>query len=209
MPKETVILVHGIWTNGLEMSLLGARLEHAGFAPRRFSYHSVLSTPVENALALQSFAGKITSPVVHYVCHSLGGLVVRHLFHNFPGRVPGRVVTLGTPHVTSRAAGALTQYFPGRVVFGKSLKQGLLGNAPPWRGHHELGVIAGTLRLGMGLLVPGIPQPNDGTVAVAETMLAGRKDHITVPASHTGMLFSRVAADQTIHFLRNGYFLHG
>ena len=208
MPEETVILVHGIWTNGLEMGLLRARLEQAGFVTRRFSYHSVLSTPVENALALQSFAGTITSPVIHYVCHSLGGLVARHLFHNYPDRAPGRVVTLGTPHVTSRAAEVLTRHFPGRAVFGQSLKQGLLGNVPPWRATHELGVIAGTVRLGLGLLVPDIPQPSDGTVAVAETMLAGMSDHITVPASHTGLLFSRPAADQTIHFLRNGFFLH-
>ena len=208
MSKESVILVHGIWTNGLEMGLLGARLAHAGFATRRFSYHSVRLTPVENALSLQSFTEKITSPIIHYVCHSLGGLVVRHLFHNYPERAPGRVVTLATPHVTSRAAAVLTRNFPGRVVFGQSLNQGLLGNVPPWRGTHELGVIAGTLRFGLGLLVPDIPAPNDGTVAMAETMLEGMTDHITVPASHTGMLFSRAAADQTIHFLRNGRFLH-
>jgi len=200
--------VHGIWTNGLEMSLLGARLAHAGYETRRFSYHSVRATPVENALALQSFTERLTSPIIHYVCHSLGGLVVRHLFFNYPERAPGRVVTLATPHVISRAAGVLTQHFPGRVLFGQSLKQGLLGNAPPWRGTHELGVVAGTLRFGLGLLVPDIPEPNDGTVAVAETMLEGMKDHITVPATHTGLLFSRAAADQTIHFLRNGYFLH-
>ena len=208
MSEETVILVHGIWTNGLEMGLLGARLEHAGYETRRFSYHSVHATPVENALALQSFTEKITSPVIHYVCHSLGGIVARHLFHNYPERAPGRVVTLGTPHVISRAAGVLTKHFSGRILFGQSLKQGLLGNAPPWHGTHDLGVIAGTLRFGLGFLVPGIPRPNDGTVAVVETMLEGMQDHITVPASHTGMLFSKTAADQTIYFLRNGHFLH-
>ena len=208
MSEETVILVHGIWTNGLEMGLLRKRLMDAGFATQRFFYHSVRSTPVENALALQSFAEIVTSPVIHYVCHSLGGLVVRHLFHNYPERAPGRMVTLGTPHTGSRAVRALLRVAPVRPLFGRSIQQGLLGAVPLWHSTHELGVIAGTLRFGLGLLVPGIPEPNDGTVAVVETMLEGMTDHITVPTSHTGMLFSKTVADQTIHFLRNGRFLH-
>ena len=190
------------------MSLLRKRLVDAGYMTRRFSYHGVRSTPVENALALQSFAETVINPVIHYVCHSLGGLVVRHLFHNYPERAPGRVVTLGTPHTGSCAVRSLIQLAPVRPLFGRSIHQGLLGNAPPWRGTHELGIIAGTVRFGLGLLVPGIPEPNDGTVTVSETMLAGMTDHVTVPTSHTGMLFSRAVADQTIHFMRNGHFLH-
>ena len=193
--------------NGLDMGLLRKRLVKGGFEVRRFSYHSVRSTPVENALALQTFSEMVKSPVIHYVCHSLGGLVVRHLFHNYPERVPGRVVTLGTPHNASNAVRVMARLAPARLLFGRSIHQGLLGNVPPWRGPHEIGVIAGTLRFGLGLLVPGMPEPNDGTVAVSETMLAGMADHITVPTSHTGMLFSKTAAKQTIYFLRNGYFL--
>ena len=190
------------------MSLLRKRLVDAGYMTRRFSYHSVRSSPVENALALQSFAETVTSPVVHYVCHSLGGLVVRHLFSNYPERTPGRVVTLGTPHNGSSAVRTLTRFAPVCHLFGQSLRQGLLGNVPSWRSTHELGVIAGTVRFGLGLLVPGIPEPNDGTVTVSETMLAGMTDHVTVSTSHTGMLFSKAAADQTIHFLKYRHFLH-
>ena len=207
MHKETVILVHGIWVNGLDMILLRKQLEHAGYDTRRFSYHSVRSTPVENALALQTFSETVKSTVIHYVCHSLGGLVVRHLFYNYPQRTPGRVVTLGTPHNASSAARALTRFAPARLLFGRSTHQGLVGNVPPWRGTHEIGVIAGTVRFGLGLLVSGVPEPNDGTVAVSETILKGMTDHITVSTSHTGMLFSKAAADQTIHFLKNGHFL--
>ena len=193
--------------NGLDLSLLRKRLVDAGYEVLRFSYHSVRSTPVENALALQTFSETVKSPVIHYVCHSLGGLIVRHLFYNYPQRAPGRVVTLGTPHNASGTAWALTRFAPVRLLLGRSTHQGLLGDVPPWRGTHEIGVIAGTVRFGLGLLVPGIPAPNDGSVAVSETMLSGMADHITVPSSHTGMLFSRTVADQTIYFLRNGHFL--
>lgn len=208
MNPETVILVHGLYMNGMDMSLLRKRLDHAGFNTLRFSYHSLKNTPLENALALQSFVETIQSPVMHFVCHSLGGLVIRHLFHNYPEQRPGRVVTLGTPHTSSSAALRLYESSHARWVLGNSAKSGLLGDVPPWRNTHELGVIAGTLRLGLGMFVPGIPRPNDGTVAVAETRLDGMADHITLPVSHFGMLLSSAVARQTIHFLRNGHFQH-
>lgn len=208
MQKETIVLVHGLYMNGMDMSLLRKRLEHAGFNTLRFSYHSLKNTPLENALALQSFTEKIQCPALHFVCHSLGGLVIRHLFHNYPEQRPGRVVTLGTPHTSSSAAIRLYGLSPSRWVLGKSIKAGLLGDVPPWRNTHELGVIAGTLRLGLGMFVPGIPRPNDGTVAVSETMLDGMTDHFTLPVSHFGMLLSGAVARQTIHFLRHGHFQH-
>ena len=208
MAEEFVVLVHGLSLNGMDMGLLRRRLEHTGFNTLRFSYHSLQNTPLENALTLQAYVEKIQSPVIHYVCHSLGGLVIRQLFHNYPEQRPGRIVTLGTPHLISSAAQRLNQSAPGRMLLGKSIKQGLLGDAPPWRNTHELGVIAGTLRLGLGMFVPGIPRPNDGTIAVAETRLDGMTDHITLPVSHFGMLISYAVTGQTIHFLQHGRFQH-
>ncbi|MBI4005249.1 MAG: alpha/beta fold hydrolase [Gammaproteobacteria bacterium] len=207
MPEETVIFVHGIWTNGLEMSLLRRRLTNAGFRVIQFSYRSVRSTPIENAMDLQIFVEKINSPAVHYVCHSLGGLIIRHLFNEYPEQPPGRIVTMGTPHTPSSAARQLARFSPGRLILGLSTLQGLLGNVPPWRNSHDLGVIAGRLRLGMGMLIPGIPKPNDGTVAIEETKLEGMTDHITLPVSHFGMLVSARVAGQTINFLKHGAFL--
>ena len=208
MSEEIVVLVHGLYMNGMDMSLLRRRLEHAGFNTLRFPYHSLQNTPLENALVLQDRIENIPDPVIHYVCHSLGGLVIRQLFYNFPGQRPGRIVTLGTPHVASSAAQRLYQSAPGRMLLGKSTRHGLLGDVPPWSGSHDLGVIAGTLRLGLGMFVPGIPRPNDGTVAVAETRLSGMTDHISMPVSHFGMLISPAVAGQVVHFLRHGQFQH-
>jgi pimeloyl-ACP methyl ester carboxylesterase len=206
LPEETVILIHGIWTNGLDMCLLKNRLGRAGFYTRIFSYPSVRSSPSGNASDLQNFTERISSPVLHYVCHSLGGLIIRHLFHNYPEQRPGRVVTLGTPHNTSSAAKQLSQSGTGRFLLGHSIVGGLLGEVPPWCNSHEIGVIAGKLRLGLGMFVPGIPQPSDGTVAVAETRLDGMTDHIVLPVSHFGMLLSRQVVKQARHFLRHGCF---
>lgn len=192
---------------GLDMGLLRRRLNNAGFKPQQFSYHSMRSAPIENAMDLQNFSEKIDSPAIHYVCHSLGGLIIRHLFNEYPDRPPGRIVTLGTPHTGSSAARQLARYSPGRLILGRSTLQGLIGNVPPWRNSHELGVIAGTLQLGMGMFIPGIPRPNDGTVAVEETRLEGMTDHITLPVSHFGMLLSKTVAQQTINFLKHSAFI--
>lgn len=203
-----MVLVHGLWMNGLDMALLRHRLGKAGYATRRIVYPSMKQTPAENAHFLQAAVSGITSPRVHYVAHSLGGLVIRHLFHLYPQQPAGHIVTLGTPHQPSSAAGRLLNHRLGRLLLGRSVEDGLLGPVPPWQSKHPLGVIAGTLRMGLGMVIPGIPRPNDGTVAVTETRVDGMSDHITLPVSHFGMLLSRRVARQTLCFLNQGKFSH-
>ena len=206
MTEKIVVLIHGLWMPGIEMQLLGNRLREAGFSTCRFTYKSVRSSPLENTIELQKFINNIKAQELHFVCHSLGGLVVRHLFCQYPEQRPGRIVTLGTPHSASSSAKKLVKIFPGRMLLGKSINQGLLGPVPPWSSNNELGIIAGTLRLGLGMIVPGIAKPNDGSVTVQETMLDNATDHITLPVSHFGMLLSKRVAYQTIYFLQNGKF---
>ena len=208
MPEETVVLVHGLWVNGREMWLLRRRLQAAGYQTRRFSYPSLMNSPFENAMDLNAFAESLDQECIHFVGHSLGGLVLRHLFYHFPQQRPGRVVTLGTPHNGSSAAAGLLRFLPGRLLLGKSIQHGLLGPLPAWPGDHQLGSVAGVTRLGLGLLAPGIPQPSDGTVAVAETRLAGMADHIELPASHSSMLISNEVCRQICRFLQTGRFDH-
>ena len=208
MPDETVVLVHGIYMNGIDMLLLKMRLERAGYKTNQFSYRSLRSTPAENAMDLHHLVQQMNSPVIHFVCHSLGGLVARHLFSLYPDQKPGHVVTLGTPHTVSSAARELNRFPGGKYLLGKSMQRGLQGNVPPWPTARKLGSVAGTLRLGLGMLIPGIPKPNDGTVAVEETKFAGMSDHIVLPVSHFGMLLSKTVAGQTIHFLSHGCFKH-
>lgn len=201
-----MVLIHGLWVNGMDMSLLRHRLSNRGFAPAQFSYHSIGDTPRANAVALNAFVAELGAPAVHFVAHSLGGLVLRHLFHEYPGQPPGRVVTLGTPHAISSAARSLSRWLPGRLMLGRSVDGGLLGGAPSWDGKRELGSLAGTIPIGLGMVLPGIPAPNDGTVAVEETRLRGMADHLVLPVSHFGMLFSRRVAYQVGYFLRQGRF---
>lgn len=208
-PGPAVVLVHGLWMSGWDLSLLRWRLSRAGFRTYRFSYPSVRGSPAENAGRLAQLVQGLQAPELHLVAHSLGGLVVRYLFAEHPVQPPGRIVTLGTPHCGSEAAARLRRRRLGPKLLGRSVDQGLLGPLPEWQGQRELGSIAGDRRLGLGRLLAGdLPGPNDGTVAVAETRLPGMSDHLVVHASHMGLVVSREAARQTLHFLRHGRFDH-
>ena len=201
-----VLLTHGIWMSSLELRWLGSRLAECGLEPRYFRYRSLASTPAENARRLGEHIRGLGLPRLHLVAHSLGGIVLLHLFDQYPDIPPGRVVLLGSPVVRSGVANVISGYPILRPLLGRSLERGLLGGAPPWRGGRELGVIAGTRPFGLGVLVGGLQGENDGTVAVAETRLEGVSAHCTVHASHMGMLFSKAAARQTCRFLTDGRF---
>jgi pimeloyl-ACP methyl ester carboxylesterase len=205
---ETVVLVHGLWMNGMEMSLLRRRLRAYGYRVEQFRYRTVGEDLEGNARRLNTFLQPFAaSGRLHLVAHSLGGLVVRRLMHDFPQQPPGRVVTLGTPHRGSYIARRACRSGLLRRLLGMSLPA-LLGEVPPWGGERELGSLAGSLSIGVGWLFRGVPRPNDGTVAVAETQLPGQNDHRVLPTSHFGLLFSRYAALQVAHFLRHGRFVH-
>lgn len=204
--RETVILVHGIWMTGLEMGWLGRRLAGQRFDLHYFRYRSLHMSPAENASKLKQMIIDMGLTRLHLVGHSLGGIVLMHLFDQYPDIPQGRVVLLGSPVLGSGVARVMARKTWYRPFLGSSIHKGLLGDAPMWRGDRDLGVIAGTRGMGMGRVVGGIDGVSDGTVAVAETRLAGATDFCTLKVSHTGMLFSAKVADETGFFLRHGQF---
>ena len=102
--RETVVLVHGLYVNGLWTKLLEYWSEEARYHTVNYSYPSITRSPAENAEDLHTVLGRLDASVVHFLAHSMGGLVVRHLFHHYPKQRPGRMVTMGTPHQGSYAA---------------------------------------------------------------------------------------------------------
>lgn len=192
--------------NGLEMSLLRRRLGKAGLVTQRFSYPTVRCDIAANAVRLQHFLGGLDADTVHFVGHSLGGLLILRLFEDFPAQRPGRIVLLGTPYAGSATARNLARHAWGRRLLGHSLDQALLGDGPRWHGGRDLGVIAGTRPVGLGLLVGELSRPNDGTVVLAETQGIPGAVSVTHPSTHTSLLFSAEVAQQVSRFLRNGRF---
>jgi len=160
----------------------------------------------ENAARLAASLGDVEAPVVHFLCHSLGGLVVRSMLSQSRWQRPGRIVTLGTPHLGCYAAKRLGGSAVLAPLLGASLAHGLDGDLPPWPTGREVGTIAGNKSVGAGRMVPGLPKPNDGTVALAETRLGADFPHTVLPVTHTSMLFSRRVADEACVYLKTGRF---
>jgi pimeloyl-ACP methyl ester carboxylesterase len=203
---ETVVLVHGVLMNGLELSLLVRRVRHCGFGPVVFDYPSRHRSVGQNAQALVAFIEGLQAPVVHLVGHSLGGLVILRALAMHPDLPPGRVVLLGSPVRGSGVARRLQRVPWGRWLLGRSVEGGLLDAVPDWDGRRELGIIAGRLPLGVGRLLGGLSGAHDGTVAVAETQLDGVCATVVLETNHTGLVFSRSAAERVCRFLRQGHF---
>ena len=210
MAGDTVVLVHGLWMNGLELSMLGQRLRRDhGYAVRTFSYPTLHGDAAAICRGLAEFAEEAAGGGrVHFVGHSLGGvLVYRTLAECAAARFDGNAVLLAAPLNGCRAARGAAQWPALRPLLG-TLVTTELADPPPrrWDGRRPLGVIAGTLRMGTGQFFAHFDEDNDGTVAVGETRIAGLSDHLVLPHSHFGMLYARDVADHVAHFLRHGRF---
>lgn len=204
--REAVVLVHGIWMARITLVPLQQRLRRAGFVPHILAYPSLRATPASNARRLGELVRRLRAPRVHLVGHSLGGIVVMHLLEGeVPPRV-GRAVLLGSPVGGSAVAHLLARSWLTRHLLGQSVERGLLGEAPHADGRHPVGVIAGTLPVGVGRLVPGLTEPHDGTVALGETRLPGAAETLTLPVSHTGLVLAPSVAREVAAFLRTGRF---
>jgi pimeloyl-ACP methyl ester carboxylesterase len=175
--------------------------------PRLFRFRSVGDGLDANAELLARFAECLPGDKVHFVGHSLGGVVAAHMLQTRPPLRAGRIVCLGSPLRGTHSGKRLTRFRWGASLTGRSIGDLLArGGLAPWSGTADLGVIAGDLPLGFGLLLGALPRPHDGVVTVAETRLAGATDHVVLPVSHTALLFSRAVAAQAAHFLRHGRF---
>lgn len=203
--KEAVVLIHGIWMTGLEMLPLQRRLRQEGFEAHIFRYHSLIWPPARNARCLNDYLQTLDADIVHLVAHSLGGLVLLHLFNGYPEQRPGRVLMLCSPLQGSHTARRLSRYFFTRPFLGRSIERGLLGDAPRWKGQRKLIMIAGDRGLGIGRIVGGLPRPNDGTVSVDETESDAVNLHLRVPYSHFGMLIAHNVQDTVVACLRGSF----
>lgn len=219
--KETVVLLHGLGVAGWTMARLGSALTRDGFHVVNLSYPS-RTVPLEmlarDWLPAQ-LAAHVTpaSPRLHFVTHSMGGILLRAWLDRqsrpapaFPAKL-GRVVMLAPPNAGSEAADRLGRVWLFRALLGPNLAR--LGSAPenlpqalgPWPVAQELGIIAGNRSVNP-LASIWVPKPNDGPVSVAATHLAGETAHCVLKTSHTGILFHSTAARAVSTFLRTGRF---
>jgi pimeloyl-ACP methyl ester carboxylesterase len=197
-----VLLVHGLWMPGAVMRRLAARLAPQGFAPEVFAYSSIVGGTDLASSRLRAILARGDADVI---AHSLGGLITLQTLRAHPALAVRRVVCLGSPLRGSAAAHGLGQLPGGEALLGRSgalLRSGV----GRWDGSAQVGMIAGSAPLGLGRVLGRFREPNDGTVAVAETRLEGLADHLLLPVSHTGLVYSAAVAEAAVAFLREGRF---
>ncbi|MEO6967081.1 MAG: alpha/beta hydrolase [Rhodanobacteraceae bacterium] len=204
---DRVVLLHGLWMRGLVMTALQRRLIQAGFEVESFDYWSVAAEPRHSAERLRERMHALAPSRVHLVGHSLGGVLALQAMRDVHDLPLGRIICLGSPLAGSTAAQGFLHWPGARAMLGRSVEL-LCEGVSPWNGAREVGVIAGRMPHGLGMLFGQLDDQHDGTVAVSETKLQGIADHCVVAASHAGLVFSAQAAQQTIAFLREGRFVH-
>ncbi len=215
--RELVVLLHGIAMPAASMMRIGRALRRAGYRVVNLGY-SWRSVSLEQLAEIElpealRRSGAAMAPRVHFVAHSMGGLVVRlHLALARPANL-GRVVLLGPPNAGSAVADHLGRSPFIRWLTGPNLLR--LGTQPPHAlathlpsPDYEVGVIAGTVSINP-VFSRWLERPNDGAVSVASARLAGAADFLAVRHSHTGMLFRRTVIRQVMAFIGNGRFLAG
>jgi hypothetical protein len=208
MSSDHIIIVHGLWMTGLELGVLQHRLrvDH-GFEPSIFSYSSISGTMAEHVANLRAFVHSHKAERVHFVVHCFGGLVFLKMLDESADIPPGRIVCLASPMQGSCAVDGIARWPFARVALGAAICDEVLSTKRRnWDGRRDLGIIAGSLSIGIGRLFAHFNEPSDGTLLVSETKLDGAKEHIVMPVSHTGIVFSVEVTAQIAMFLQAGTF---
>lgn len=208
--QEVVILVHGYGRSASAMWKLEQYFEQAGFQVRSVGYNSLIQGVPAIKKQLAKKLNKLlkhNTQKVHFVGHSMGGLLIRSYLGENQVNHLGNVVTMGSPN----AGTPLADYFLSKwygFLGGPALKS-LSAKGSPFlkslpRPDYNLGVIAGVVhRASREHLLPG---KDDGLVPLQSTKVLGMKDFIVMPVSHYNMRYNQAVATQAIHFLQRGVF---
>jgi len=212
--SECVVLLHGLNRSWRAMEPMAETLQAAGFATANVDYPSQSGTieeiaPVAVGLGLERCRAT-GARKVHFVTHSMGGILLRYEDEQRPIPDLGRVVMLGPPNQGSEIVD-IAHDWPGfQSLSGQAGLQ--LGTGPesmpsrlgPVR--FELGIIAGTGTINV-LASALLPDPDDGKVSVASTKVDGMDDFLIVDNSHHYITRSDVVMRNTVAFLQSGRFL--
>ncbi len=210
---EGVVLLHGLCRTSASMERMAAELTKAGYLVDNIDYPSrdtTVDKMSEQVIGAAMKSDKLAKcDKIHFVGHSLGGILVRDYFSRHQDKRLGRVVMLGPPNQGSEVADHLKGWRIYQWLNGPA--GGELGTDPEAVPNKlgavkfELGVIAGDRSINWinSLMIPG---SDDGKVSVRNSKVEGMKDHLVVHTAHPFIMRNRKVIDATIRFLKNGSF---
>ena len=210
---ECVVLLHGLARTSSSMDKMADAFEEAGYVVSNLDYPS-RKYPIERLAPLAVEAGMSQCPsgsVIHFVTHSLGGILLRYYLEQDAIPNLGRVVMLAPPNQGSRVVDKL-RYFPGfKTINGPAGMQlgtrenGILSQLGSV--DYKVGIIAGSKTFNP-ILSLYLNNPDDGKVSVENTKVEGMTDFIVVPRSHPFIMKSTDVIAQVISFIKTGQFIH-
>ncbi|MDB6174077.1 MAG: hypothetical protein JWL59_3388 [Chthoniobacteraceae bacterium] len=146
---------------------------------------------------------------IHFVTHSLGGVLVRSYFARHREPRLGRVVMLGPPNQGSEVVDRLGGWKLFQLINGPAGNElGTGSQSTPNRlgkVGFELGIIAGDRSINWinSCMIAGI---DDGKVSVARSRVDGMKEHIVVHSAHPFLMRNSTVIKLASHFLASGCF---
>ena len=211
---DCVVLLHGLARSATSMQKMQRELEKAGYTTANIDYPSrdhtveeLAAIAVPEGLAACRAQEDVTR--IHFVTHSLGGILVRQYLSENEIDELGRVVMLGPPNQGSAAVDELSDVPGFDWLNGPAGRQLGKGDASvPLRlgpANFDLGVIAGNRTIDP-ITSAVLDDPDDGRVSVADTKLDGMADFVVVDHSHAFMMRMRRPIELTKTFLETGSF---
>ena len=215
-PAECVVLLHGLARTSHSMAPLEEALRAKGFWVANIDYPS-RKNPIETLAPDAVGRGleacrSCQAKVIHFVTHSMGGILVRYYLARHTVPELGRVVMLAPPNQGSEVVDKFSRVPGYELINGPAGYQ--LGTDPESVPNtlgpvtYPVGVIAGTESVNL-LLSSALADPDDGKVSVARTRVEGMADFTTVEASHPLIMRNDDAIYQVLTFLVIGRFSHG
>lgn len=209
-PKETIVLLHGLGRTRRSMAPLAHFLEKEGYVCHCIGYPSrKMSIPELAEFVRSELEKKVlpTASTLHFVTHSMGGIVLRQMLAEEKVPCMGRVVMLAPPNGGSEVIDRLGRIIApvnGPASCQLTTAPGSFPNSLP-PADFPLGIIAGSVSIDFYFNWV-FDRRHDGKVAVESTRLAGMNDHIVLPVSHPFLLLRRAAFVQVVYFLKHGQF---
>ncbi len=198
---EQVIILHGLGRRGASMQKLATAIEAAGFQPMVLDYPST-------SLAIEPLADELCKMLpsegrLHFVGHSLGGILSKKLAKRMGLARRGRVVQIGAPNFGSELAARAGVF---SKVMGPALAE-LEPHEGEDDGGVEIGAIGGTAALAAYSLITGIDGENDGKVSLRSAFgHAPEGKKLALPVAHSLMMQDARVIEATVEFLQNGQF---
>lgn len=198
--KQQVVLAPGLWMPGAAMALLAARLARRGYQAQVFAYRA-RGAYEANLEALARFARSSQL----FVGHSLGGVLILDMLNRHPEIRADAVVLLGAPVRGCLAGRRFGRAGLGRWMMGASCPL-WEERAARWTRATPLGVVAGTLPLGLARTFGELPGLNDGVVCVDETTVEGMAGRALVRLGHSMLIVSARVGELVDRFFASGRF---